>query len=56
MFEENLFSLPENIGLTAEGIKLHYNQYEVASYADGPIELTLPFPEVKQFLKIPGKS
>jgi len=56
MFEENLFSLPENIGLTAEGIKLHYNQYEVASYADGPIELTLPFAEVNQFLKVPGKS
>ncbi len=56
MFEDDRFTLPENIGLTAEGIKLYYNQYEVASYADGPIELTLPFGEVRRFLNYPAKS
>lgn len=56
MFEDGRFYLPENIGLTAEGVQLHYNQYEVASYADGPIELTLPFGEVKKFLNNPNKS
>lgn len=56
MFEENRFSLPENIGLTQTGVTLHYNQYEVASYADGPIELTLPFTEVRKFMNYPGKS
>ena len=50
MFEDDRFYLPENIGFCKEGIKLHYNQYEVASYADGPIELTIPFTEVKAFL------
>ncbi len=56
MFEEDRFYLPENIGLTTEGVMLHYNQYEVASYADGPIELTLPFGEVRRFLNNPNKS
>lgn len=56
MFEEDQFYLPENIGLEASGIKLLYNQYEVASYADGPIELVLPYSDVQQFLNYPGKS
>ncbi len=43
MFEENQFHLPEQIGFTPEGLLLYYNTYEVASYADGPIELTIPY-------------
>ena len=56
MFERDRFYLPENIGFTTEGIKLHYNPYEVASYADGPIEVTLPFKEVEPFLTKRTKS
>ena len=50
MFELDTFYLPENIGLTPKGILLLYNQYEVASYADGQIELLIPFREVKKFV------
>ena len=50
MFEKEKFYLPNNIGFTKKGIALCYNQYEVASYADGPIVLTLPFNEVKKYL------
>jgi hypothetical protein len=50
MFEEDLFYLPENMGFTKEGLQLFYEQYEVASYADGPIILTLPFEEIQQYL------
>lgn len=56
MFEKNSFYLPENIGFTQEGVKLLYNPYEVASYADGPIVLTLPFREVKRYLAKETKS
>lgn len=56
MFERDSFYLPENIGLTHEGVKLLYNPYEVASYADGPIEVILPFNEVRPFLLSPEKS
>ncbi len=53
MFERDTFYLPQNIGFTEEGVKLLYNQYEVASYADGPVELTLPYHEVKKYLIFP---
>lgn len=50
MFQSDLFHLAENIGYTEDGIKLIYNQYEVASFADGPIVLTLPYPEINKYL------
>lgn len=50
MFDRDDFYLPENIGFTYDGIQLLYNPYEVASYADGAIELTLPYQEVQEFL------
>ena len=52
MFEEEIFTLPNNIGLTKEGLVLLYNQYEVASYADGPITITIPYNEVQNYLQV----
>lgn len=51
MFEGNRFHLPETIGFDSHGMVLHYNQYEVASYADGPITITLPWAEVMPLLR-----
>lgn len=51
-FEKDTFHLPENIFYTDEGILLLYNQYEIASYAEGPIELIIPYGEADKFLKI----
>ncbi len=51
MFEEEKFTLPKNIGFTKKGVKLLYNAYEVASYADGQIEVVIPYAEVKEILK-----
>ncbi len=51
MFEGDSFHLSENLGYTKEGLQLIYNQYEVASYADGPIVLILPYNEINQYLK-----
>ncbi len=56
MFEQDSFYLPENIGFTEKGIKLLYNPYEVASYADGAIELVLPHSEIKKYLAKKPKS
>ena len=56
MFDGEAFYLPENIGFTPKGIQLLYNQYEVASYADGPIILTLPYEEVKEYLTVKIKT
>ncbi|MCR9181960.1 MAG: DUF3298 and DUF4163 domain-containing protein [Flavobacteriaceae bacterium] len=49
-FENDQFHLPENIGFTETELILHYNQYEIASYAEGPIILTIPLTEVEEFL------
>ncbi|MBW8242363.1 DUF3298 and DUF4163 domain-containing protein [Muricauda oceani] len=51
MFEGDSFHLPNNLGYTKDGVELIYNQYEVASYADGPIVLVLPYNEVNPYLK-----
>jgi hypothetical protein len=50
MFEEDRFSLPENMGFTAEGLELLYNPYEVASYADGPISVVVPMERITPLL------
>ncbi|WP_088339821.1 DUF3298 and DUF4163 domain-containing protein [Robiginitalea sediminis] len=50
MFPENRFELPENMGFSPEGVLLHYNPYEVASYADGPLEVIIPFAVAAPFL------
>lgn len=52
MFEEEVFSLPQNIGFTPNGIQLLYNAYEVASYADGQLIVVIPYAEVNSLLNI----
>lgn len=52
MFEDNRFSLPENIGFEPEGMVLLYNPYEVASYADGPVRVVVPYEEVAPYLAV----
>lgn len=49
-FEGDAFHFPENIGFTETELMLHYNQYEIASYAEGPIILSIPLAEIEEFL------
>ena len=56
MFEQDSFYLPENIGFTPDGLELLYNPYEVASYADGVIELVLPHAAIQKYLAKKPKS
>lgn len=51
MFNGDSFHLSENMGLTDKGLQLIYNQYEIASYADGPIKMIIPFRIINPFLK-----
>jgi len=51
-FFGNDFSLPENIGFNNNGIIILYNVYEIASYAQGVTEFTIPYKDVNEFLKI----
>jgi hypothetical protein len=49
-FENDSFYLPNSIGFIETNLIILYNQYEIASYADGPIELKIPLEEVKKYL------
>ena len=52
-FENDTFSIPESFGISKEFVTLHYNPYEIAAYAAGPIIIEIPISEVKNILKIP---
>lgn len=56
MFAAEIFYLPKDIGYTPEGIQLFYEQYEITSYADGPIILTIPYLELEKYLVYPPKK
>ena len=49
-FENDRFYLPESIGLSKTNLLLIYNQYEIASYAEGPVALKIPLEELKEYL------
>lgn len=51
-FENDKFYLPESIGFEGRHLVMIYNQYDIASYAAGPIELQLPVSEIKNYLAI----
>lgn len=44
------FQLPANIGFNDEGVIFFYNVYEIASYADGITEFTVPFEDIESYL------
>ena len=46
------FDLPANIGFNDEGVIFFYNVYEIASYADGITEFTIPFEDIEPYLLI----
>ncbi len=51
-FENDVFTLSESIGFTDKEVILYYNQYEISSYAEGPIELKLNKEEIVSFFAI----
>lgn len=50
MFNEDKFDLPSTLIFNDKGLILYYNTYEIASYADGPKQLFLPYSEIGDFL------
>lgn len=49
-FDDNRFYIPDTVGFTDTSLILIFNQYEIASYAEGPIELEIGLEEVKDYL------
>lgn len=50
-FYNDTFSMPSSIGFRQDSLVLHYNQHEISSFIDAPIELTIGVDEIKEFLK-----
>ena len=50
-FENDTFYLSDKIGFDNGKMTIHYNQYEIASYADGPIDIEMSLDEVAPFLQ-----
>ena len=51
-FEGGRYQLPENIGFAGGRLILHYNPYEVSSYADGPITLSIPLDQLQGVVEL----
>ncbi len=45
------FFLPNNVGMSREGMIFYYNPYEIAAYALGPIQLTVPYEQLNGILR-----
>ena len=53
-FPNDQFYLPQNFGLTKEGITFLYSIYEIAPYAKGEQEFTIPYGDLRTLLKKDG--
>jgi len=50
-FEKNKFYLPNNFTIEEENLRFIYNPYEIASYAEGIIEIEIPIIKLKNIIK-----
>ncbi len=50
LFENKIKEATDNFYLTQKGVGFYYQQYEIAPYAAGPIEIYLPFSKIKPLL------
>jgi hypothetical protein len=53
-FEDGLFSLTDNFAIGLEGLTFYYNPYDIAPYAMGPTEFTLPYELITDLIRMPG--
>lgn len=50
-FEDDKFQLNDNYGILKDGIKFFYNIYEIAPYAAGTQEISIPYQDIKAWMK-----
>jgi hypothetical protein len=50
-FTNNKYELPQEYGFDSKAFILHYNAYEIASYAQGNITIEIPYSKLKGLLK-----
>ena len=55
-FEDGIFALNDNFGLTKKSLIIYYNEYEIKPYAEGPTTLEIPLNELDNILSDRGKK
>jgi len=50
-FENDIFSLSSNFKITPNGLDFFYDNYQIAPYAEGPIDLLIPYQSIKHLLR-----
>lgn len=48
---DHKFFIPANFVFTSEGVLFYYNPYEIAAYARGVIDFTIPYDELKGIIR-----
>jgi hypothetical protein len=56
IYFEDRPALPDNFFLTKGGFGFHWNVYEIAPYAEGSIEIIIPWEKIRPFLSEKGIS
>lgn len=51
-FDNDEFTVNENFRFVGGAVEFYYNSYEIASYAGGPTELTVPMEAIKHLFKL----
>ncbi|MFD2554971.1 DUF3298 and DUF4163 domain-containing protein [Sphingobacterium tabacisoli] len=54
-FEDGIFALNDNFGLTKDKLIIYYNEYEIRPYADGITTIEIPYEEVQEILNARAK-
>lgn len=49
-FENNVFTLNENFGVLKAGLDFIFNSYEIAPYAMGPTQFTIPYEDIQSLI------
>lgn len=55
-FEDGIFTLNDNFGITKNHLVFYYNEYEIRPYAEGPTRLEIPYSALNDILNIRGKQ
>lgn len=53
-FANNVFKVNTNVGLSQRGLVFNFNPYEIAPYAMGPTEFTVPYADIRAL--VPANS
>lgn len=53
-FTNNVFLLNENFGVLQEGLDFIFNSYEIAPYAMGPTQFTIPYEDIQSLVLSDG--